>query len=87
MPSENIAVSKSNNGEEYEKYKKDFSIEQIENFLLYQNEIIKLLHKEFPKKRNDLSDCYAVIVEPRSNHILLEAVCRNVMYFLPDNWN
>lgn len=63
------------------------AIQLMENFILYQNEIIKLYHKSFIKKYDVTSDCYAVIVEPRSDHILLEAVCRNVMYFLPSNWN
>ena len=59
----------------------------MENFILYQNEIIKLYHKTFIKSYDTTSDYYAVIVEPRSDHILLEAVCRNIMYFLPSNWN
>jgi hypothetical protein len=37
---------------------------------------------KFKKDCNNI----AVIIEPR-NHELLEAVCRNVMYFLPDDWN
>ena len=82
-----LIISNSNENDDYQKYKNMFNIEQIETFILYQNEIIKLYHKEFPKKKNELSDCYAVIIEPRSDHLLLEAVCRNVMYFLPDNWN
>lgn len=59
----------------------------VEEYLLLQNDILKLYYKKYPKKLNITSEYYAVIVEPRSNHKLLEAVCRNVMYFLPENWN
>lgn len=82
--STNNLINNSNTNDASKLYN---SIEQIENFILYQNEIIKLYHKIFPKNYDELSDCYAVIVEPRSDHLLLEAVCRNVMYFLPSNWN
>jgi hypothetical protein len=50
----------------------------MSNFKTYQEKI--------PKKKIK-SDKYAVIVEPRSDHPLLEAVCRNIMYFLPEDWN
>lgn len=83
-----IIINNSNEtNNEMEKYKSEMQINDIETFLMYQNEIIKLYNKEFPKLYDELSDCYAVIVEPRNDHILLEAVCRNVMYFLPKNWN
>jgi hypothetical protein len=62
------------------------NIKLTEDFLLKQCEIINLYYDRFPKKIKN-SNCYIVIVEPRSDHILLEAVCKNVMYFLPDNWN
>lgn len=58
----------------------------IESFLIHQNSMIKQYHAKYPKKRVK-SENYAVIVEPRSDHKLLEAVCRNVMYFLPYDWN
>lgn len=59
----------------------------IEEYLLFQSYPIQRYHSFFPKKYNLNSEYCAVIVEPRSDHPLLEAVCRNVMYFLPDNWN
>lgn len=59
----------------------------VEEYLIFQNNLIKMYYKEYPKKLNPTSDYYAVIVEPRSHHKLLEAVCRNVMYFLPEKWN
>lgn len=59
----------------------------VEEYLLLQNDILKLYYKKYPKKLNITSEYYAVIVEPRSNHKLLEAVCRNVMYFLPSYFN
>lgn len=77
----------NNKENEHQKCKNTFSLELIENFILYQNQIIKLYHNVFPTKTNEFTDYYAVIVEPRSEHLLLEAVCRNIKYFLPDNWN
>ncbi len=89
MSNKNIVIfdDKDDKDEEYKKYKKKCLVEQIEGYVLFQNEIIKLYHEKNPKKKNECSDYYAVIVEPRSDHILLEAVCRNITYFLPDNWN
>jgi len=58
----------------------------IEKYLLEQCEILKEYQQKVPRKKTK-SDKYAVIVEPRSNFPTLEAVCRNVMYFLPDDWN
>jgi len=61
-------------------------VELFENFLKHQSELISFYHAKSPKKYNKTEN-YAVIVEPRSNHSLLESVCRNVMYYLPDDWN
>ena len=58
----------------------------IEEYLLNQSNIIKHYQMKFPKKIKQTNN-YAVIVEPRSNHKLLEAVCRNITYFLPEDWN
>jgi hypothetical protein len=66
----------------------DYHAILIENFLLTQCDLLRLHYRKNPKKLIEGPDVnYAVIVEPRSNHKLLEAVCRNVMYFLPANWN
>lgn len=59
----------------------------INTFLLNQCNILRLHYEKKPKKLNkNIKNC-AVIIEPRSNQLLLEAVCRNVMYFLPDDWD
>jgi len=60
----------------------------IEEYLLNQCNILNsYYYNKYPKKWNPNSNHCAVIIEPRSDHILLEAVCKNVMYFLPSNWN
>lgn len=64
-----------------------YRTEVIEEYLLTQNIIIKKYFNKYKKYLNPLSDYYAVIVEPRSDHKLLECICRNVMYFLPEYWN
>ena len=59
----------------------------INEFLLHQCELLRIYHQKTPKTLNkNITNC-AVIVEPRSDHLLLEAVCRNVMYFLPNDWD
>ena len=58
----------------------------IEKYLLEQCAILREYQHKVPKKKIK-TDKYAVIVEPRSNFPTLEAVCRNVMYFLPEDWN
>lgn len=59
----------------------------INKFLINQCNILRLYFEKYPKKLNtEIKNC-AVIIEPRSNHLLLEAVCRNVMYFLPSDWD
>jgi hypothetical protein len=65
----------------------EYRTKVVEEYLIFQNNLINMYYKNYPKKLNPTSDYYAVIVEPRSNHKLLEAICRNVMYFLPDDWN
>jgi Protein of unknown function (DUF5672) len=62
------------------------NIKIIENYLLAQCNILNLYYNKYPKKWNKKSNHCAVIIEPR-NHHLLEAVCKNVMYFLPEHWN
>jgi len=62
------------------------SVNIIENFLTQQCSMISQYHMKYPKKLIKTNN-YAVIVEPRSDHKLLEAICRNVMYFLPYDWN
>jgi len=59
----------------------------IDEYLYYQCKLLKNYYKHFPKKINPSSKNAAVIVEPRSDHKSFESVCRNVMYFLPENWN
>ncbi len=59
----------------------------VEEYLEFQCYQLRRYYQSFPKKRIPNSDYCAVIIEPRSNHPQLESVCRNVMYFLPDNWN
>jgi len=61
-------------------------IEIFKDFLNHQSNFIRGYHEKSPKKNNKTEN-YAVIVEPRSDHYLLEAVCRNIMYYLPDDWN
>jgi hypothetical protein len=58
----------------------------IEEYLFTQCNMIKQYYMKYPKKLKDTKN-YAVIVEPRSNHKLLESVCMNVMYYLPEDWN
>jgi hypothetical protein len=72
-----------NHSEEELKYRNKI----IEEYLIAQRNLLRIYYKEKPKYLYPNSNNYAVIVEPRSNHKLLEAVCRNVMYFLPDDWN
>lgn len=64
----------------------DIKVEIIYDYLLNQNIILSNYFKKFPKQKVN-SENYAVIIEPRSDHKLLEAICRNVMYFLPNDWN
>jgi hypothetical protein len=61
-------------------------IEIFKDFLNHQSNFIRGYHEKSPKKNNKTEN-YAVIVEPRSDHYLLETVCRNIMYYLPDDWN
>jgi hypothetical protein len=65
---------------------KHHNVQLTEEYLLKQCEILNLYYNKFPKKIVT-SNYYAVLVEPRSDHPLFEAVCKNVMYFLPKNWN
>ena len=58
----------------------------IDDYLLDQCKFLKAYQNKFPIKYNKDSNKCAVIIEPRK-HELLEAVCRNVMYFLPSDWN
>lgn len=61
--------------------------EVLTNFLKIQGQILRYHFKKNPKQLNkNIKNC-AVIVEPRSEHNLLEEVCRNVMYFLPQDWD
>jgi len=64
----------------------NLKVNLIEDYLFAQCVMIQQYHMKCPKKLKDTNN-YAVIVEPRSDHKLLEAVCRNVMYYLPDDWN
>lgn len=68
--------------------KKNHSAVELTNmYLIHQCKILNEYYKIYPKKWNHHSNNCAVIVEPRTNHDLLEAVCKNVMFFLPDDWN
>lgn len=58
----------------------------IENYLIQQSHLINKYYNKKPKNISN-SNNYAVIIEPRSEHHLLDAVCKNVMYFLPSDWN
>ncbi len=58
----------------------------IDDYLIEQCKFIKVYQNRFPVKYNKNSNKCAVIIEPRK-HPLLEAVCRNIMYFLPSDWN
>jgi len=58
----------------------------IDDFLLQQCIFIRKYQHINKVKINCTSNKYAVIVEPRK-HELLEAVCRNIMYYLPKDWN
>lgn len=66
---------------------KESRIKIIDEYLYNQCEILRRYYHCFPKKLTPDSNYTAVIVEPRSDYKSLEAVCRNVMYFLPQNWN
>lgn len=66
---------------------KEARIKFIDEYLEYQCNILRNYYKHFPKKITPNSNYTAVIVEPRSDYKSLEAVCRNVMYFLPQCWN
>jgi len=59
----------------------------IDEYLDHQCKILRRYYQYFPKKITPDSNYTAVLVEPRSDYKSLEAVCRNVMYFLPQNWN
>ena len=67
--------------------KKDTRVSFIEEYLVIQSKILEKYYSYFPKRMNPSSNYATVIVEPSSNHKTLEAVCRNVMYFLPEHWN
>lgn len=69
-----------------EKNTNNIGISVIESFLMQQCSMISQYHVKYPKKIVKTNNC-AVLIEPRSDHKLLEAVCRNVMYFLPHDWN
>ncbi len=58
----------------------------INDFLKQQSLILRDFQKKKLIKFKKDSINTAVIIEPR-NHELLESVCRNVMYYLPDDWN
>ena len=63
------------------------AVEFTNMYLIHQCKILNEYYKIYPKKWNHDSNNCAVIVEPRTNHNLLEAICKNVMFFLPDDWN
>ena len=63
------------------------AVEFTNMYLIHQCKILNEYYKIYPKKWNHDSNNCAVIVEPRTNHNLLEAICKNVIFFLPDDWN
>lgn len=66
---------------------KEARIKIIDEYLEYQCYKLRRYYEHFPKKITAGSNYTAVIVEPISDYKSLEAVCRNVMYFLPSYWN
>jgi len=69
------------------KQNNEYGEEVLTNFLNIQVQILRYHFKTNPKQLNSTIKNCAVIVEPRSEHTLFEEVCRNVMYFLPQDWD